>query len=514
MSSSISENNKRIAKNTILLYIRQIYSILISLYTSRVVLDVLGVEDFGIYGLVGGIVIALSFLNSAMVGATSRFLTFELGQHNIDRLKSVFSTALFIHVLLSVLFFIIAETIGVWFLLEQLNIPIGRIEAASWVYQFSIISMVLSIVQAPFGAVITAHEHMNMFAYTDMLQSTLRLLIVFLLPWSPFADNDRLIFYGFMMMIVSIVILVIYMVYSNRNFEESRFSIKSDKQLLKPMLLFSGWDLYGSICLLFSRQGVVFIVNIFYGVVLNAAMAIAGQVTNAVLSVASNLSLVVRPQIIKYYAEGNYKAMRDLIYNSSKATTLILIAVITPVAIELNFILGLWLKEIPPFTYTLCFISLLGNIPSAMFSILNTGIHATGNNFKLNIVTGSVFLMNFPLTYLAFSIGLPYWTVMMISVVLIEISILATVWICHKQIPEFKFWHFLLRVILPIHLLTLFTFGVAFVVTLYFTSTWYRLLEVAGISFTFLGILSYFVLLSSRQRGSLRKSVCLYKNNE
>ena len=271
-----TSNNKRIAKNTIMLYIRMFISMVVGLYTSRVVLATLGVEDYGIYGVVGGVGAMMGFLNASMSGATSRFLTFELGRGDKDRLAKTFSSALIVHIAIAIIVFILAETVGLWFLCNKLNIPEGRMEAAHWVYQFSILATMLSITQVPYNATIIAHEKMDVYAYMEILNVTLKLLIVYLLT---IGDFDKLKLYAVLTFAVSLIIMMIYRIYCLRHFKESRFHWVWDKTYLTPLLSFSGWNLYGNFGGIAGNQANNFVINSFFGVVMNAAASVAFTVS-------------------------------------------------------------------------------------------------------------------------------------------------------------------------------------------------------------------------------------------
>ncbi|MCI6985875.1 MAG: polysaccharide biosynthesis protein, partial [Bacteroidales bacterium] len=290
-----TSNNKRIAKNTIMLYIRMFISMVVGLYTSRVVLATLGVEDYGIYGVVGGVVGMMGFLNASMSGATSRFLTFELGKGDKERLAKTFSSALIVHIAIAIIVFILAETVGLWFLCNKLNIPEGRMEAAHWVYQFSILATMLSITQVPYNATIIAHEKMNVYAYMEILNVSLKLLIVYLLT---IGDFDKLKLYAVLTFAVSLIIMMIYRIYCLRHFKESRFHWVWDKTYLTPLLSFSGWNLYGNFGGIAGNQANNFVINSFFGVVMNAAASVAFTVSGIVTQFSSNAMTAFRPQII------------------------------------------------------------------------------------------------------------------------------------------------------------------------------------------------------------------------
>ena len=290
-------NNKRIAKNTLLLYFRMILIMGVSLYTSRIVLNTLGVEDYGIYNVVGGIVIVLSFLNGAMAGATQRYLNIELGRKDYEKLKKVFTTSLLIHFGVALVIVLLAETIGVWFLSTQMNITPDRMYAAHWVYQFSIAAFIVSVISVPYNATIIAHEKMSAFAYISILEAVLKLVIVYVLIFSPF---DKLILYAFLIFIVGVIIRIVYGIYCKRNFQECRIeSWQVDKPLLKSMLSFSSWTILGNLSYIFHTQGIAIVMNMFFGVTVNAAQGIATQVSAVVKGVVTNFLQALNPQVVK-----------------------------------------------------------------------------------------------------------------------------------------------------------------------------------------------------------------------
>ena len=313
MAENKLSNNKRIAKNTIMLYIRMLLSMVVSLYTSRVVLNTLGVEDYGIYGVVGGVVAMFSFLNNTMSGATSRFLTFEMGRGDFKRLKNTFSSALIIHLLIVCAILLLAETIGLWFLANKLVIPVERMGAAHWVYQLSILSMAINVTQVPYNASIIAHEKMDVYAYVEILNVTLKLLIVYLLV---IGDFDKLILYAVLTLVVSMTIAFIYRIYCIRNFEECRFEWNWNKNILKGLLSFSTYNLYGNFGSVMNMQGTNFALNHFWGVILNSASGIATTVANVVNSFTSNILVAFRPQITKSYAQGDITTFQNLFVNN------------------------------------------------------------------------------------------------------------------------------------------------------------------------------------------------------
>lgn len=308
----VNENKKRVAKNTMMLYLRMLFYMAVSLYTSRVVLQTLGIEDFGIFNVVGGVLSMLGFLNASLTGSTSRFITFALGKNDYSLLRKTFAGTSNLHFGLAIFIVVIAETIGLWFLNTQLIIPENRIVAANWIYQASIISAFIGIAQMPYSSIIVAHEKMNIYAYMGILEVSLKLLIVYLLIISPF---DKLISYSFLYASVSVLINFMYAFYCHKNFSECRHKLFWDREFYKELLTFSGWTLYSTLSWMFKGQGVNMLLNIFFGPVVNAARSIAFQVNSAVKSFISNFSTAFNPQITKLYAAGEYTELYSLLFN-------------------------------------------------------------------------------------------------------------------------------------------------------------------------------------------------------
>lgn len=401
MAEEIS-SNKRIAKNTIMLYIRMFISMVVGLYTSRVVLATLGVQDYGIYGVVGGVIGMMGFLNASMSGATSRFLTYELGRGDKERLAKTFSSALIVHIIIALVVLVLAETVGLWFLCNKLNIPAGRMEAAHWVYQLSILGAMLGITQVPYNATIIAHEKMDVYAYMEILNVTLKLLIVYLLTIGHF---DKLKLYAVLTLAVSIISMMIYRIYCIRHFEESRFHFIWDKSYLKPLLSFSGWDLYGNACVTARQQGTNFLINIFFGVTYNAASSVATTVNGVILGLTFTLVPALQPQIVKRYAVGDIAGMQSLMNNAIKYFSLLYLALLFPFLMEADQLFKIWLGTPPAYAATFCRILLFSFFLSAINAIVNNGIHATGNIKYISIITGSIYLLNIPAAYIILKFG-------------------------------------------------------------------------------------------------------------
>ena len=413
--STESSNNKRIAKNTLLLYFRMLLTMVVSLYTSRVVLGALGVEDYGIYNVVGGVVAMFSMLSGSLSAAISRFITFELGKGNLHELNKIFSASVTIQLLLSLIVVLLIESIGVWFLNVKMTIPLERINAANWVLQFSITTFVINLISVPYNAVIIAHEKMSAFAYISILEVLCKLAISFLIMISPI---DKLVFYAILMCVVSILIRITYGYYCKIHFSECNYHFHWDKELLKKMFGFAGWNFIGSSASILRDQGVNVILNLFCGPVVNAARGIAMQVNNAILGFVNNFMVALNPQITKSYAKGDMQYMYNLIFQGARYSFYLLLFISMPVIINTDQILSLWLKVVPD--YSILFVKLtllLAMIESISYPLI-TSMLATGKIKKYQILAGGLNLMNFPLSYLALFVGCSAYSTMYIAIVI------------------------------------------------------------------------------------------------
>ena len=397
-----TSNNKRIAKNTLLLYFRMLIIMFVSLYTSRVVLNTLGVENYGIYNVVGGVVAMFGFINAAMSTSTQRYLTFELGRGDAECLHKVFSTSIFIHVLMSLLVVFLAETVGLWFFNRYMVIPATRLEGAMWAYQFSILSTVIMMMSVPYNASIIAHERMSAFAYISILEIILKLLIVYLLQ---IGSWDKLAFYAFLIFVVQLCIRVLYGIYCNRHFAETRYRWLWDKTLFREMLSFAGWNLWGNCASVAFTQGVNLLLNMFFGPVVNAARGIAVQVQVTISQFTINFQTAMNPQITKSYAAHDYGYMHDLIFRSSKFTFYLLLLLSLPVILETETILQLWLETVPDYTVVFIRLMLCVTIINSVANPLMVSAAATGRVRLYQGVVGGILLSILPLSYIVLKLG-------------------------------------------------------------------------------------------------------------
>ena len=404
-------NNKRIAKNTLLLYVRMLFGMLVSLYTSRVILQTLGVEDYGVYNVVGGVISMFTFLNGAMSSATSRYITFEIGKGNMEQLKKVFSTSFQIHAIIALLIVILGETVGLWFLMNELVIPDGRMDAAMWVYQCSIVSCVVGIMSVPYNADIIAHEKMSAFAYISVLEIILKLAIVYLLVVLPF---DKLKVYAVLVLMVGLLIRYIYTRYCHKHFEESHYIHRIDKPLLKEMSSFAGWSFWGNLAAILYSQGLNMMLNIFFGPVVNAARGIATQIQGVVLQFVSNFQMALNPQITKTYAAGELDKMHSLMFRSARFSFMLLFFLSLPIMLETNYILTLWLGIVPE--NTVIFARIIIAI-SLIYTIANPCVianQATGKVKVYQAVVGGLLLLILPISYIVLKMGAPAYSVFIV----------------------------------------------------------------------------------------------------
>lgn len=405
---SETTSNKTIAKNTIFLYFRSFLMMAISLFSSRVILQALGVEDYGLYGAIGSIVAMFTIINGVLAAGTSRFLTFELGKGNQERLRQTFSASFTMHCILAIILFILLETIGVWFVNNKLNIPDGREYAANVVFQLSILTCMLSLTQVPYSASIIAHEKMDVYAYVGIVEVVFKLALIFTLLYIPFKDN--LIAYAIILAVWSVGIQIWYRFYCRKRFAECNLMIVRDKNIYKGMLSYSLWDLIGQFIATGNSQGINILINMFFGVTMNAARSVAYQVENAILQFSNNFMTAVQPQIVKSYAQEDYKRFFQLIYESGRYSFYLLFLITLPLFWEAEYVLSLWLVDVPELTVLFLRCIMLISLFRAFSTPLIKGVHATGDVKFLNLTSGIYGLVTYlPIVYVLYKLGFPVW---------------------------------------------------------------------------------------------------------
>lgn len=390
-------STKRIARNSLMLYLRMMLSMVVGFYTSRVVLQTLGVEDYGMYGLVGGIVSMFGFLNTSLSSATSQFITQEVGTGDSTKLNQIFNTSFQTHCLLAFLIVLFAESLGLWFLNNCLVIPDDRMIAANIVFQLSIVSAVISILQVPYCSMVIAHEQMDIFAWLEILNVTLKLVIVWLIQALPL---DPVVSYGLLSLLVTFTIAIVYRLYCSRTFPVSSLSVQWHPLQFRKLITFSGWNLYADASVTFRQQGINFLINRFFGVVLNASCSVASMLQGAVWLFGHNVLAAFRPQIIKQYSAGNIAEMQLMLGLALQYTLFFAILVTVPAVISMPFLLRIWLVEVPQYSILFCQILLIDNLIGLVNHIITIGIYAQGKIQSFSMINGSLKLLCLPAIYL------------------------------------------------------------------------------------------------------------------
>lgn len=424
-------NNKRIAKNTVLLYVRMLFIMVVQLFTSRVVINTLGVVDYGLYNVVGGVVTMFAFLNGAMVTSTQRYITFELGKGNMQRLKEVFTTCVQIHLIISLIIVLLGETVGLWFLYEKMVIPADRFTAAMWVYQLSILTMCVQVMSVPYNSDIVAHEQMGVFAAISVIEVVLKLAVVYMLV---IGDFDKLILYAVLIAAIQLLIRFFYTKYCNRHYEESLLIRTFDKQLAKEMGKFMGWNIWGNLAATLFGTGLNLLLNVFFGPVVNAARAVAVQVETAIAQFSSNFLMAVNPQITKLYAQGNLQDMHKLLFQASKFTFILMLVISLPVVVETEMILKVWLKIVPDYTVIFLRLLLAIVIIDSVARPLMIAAAATGDVKLYQSLIGGILLSIVPIAYVVLKLGGSPVSVYVVHLVICIISFLTRLWVIKPMI--------------------------------------------------------------------------------
>jgi len=500
-------NTKRIAKNTIVLYIRMIVVMLITLYTSRVVLKALDVDDFGLYGVVGGVVGLFAFFKTSLGKATQRFLNVEMVAEEGD-LKTVFRTSFTIHILVAAIMFIVAETVGLWFLNAKINIPEGREFAANIIYQTTIISVCISMLEIPFSADIIAHEKMSFFAVVSVLDAVLKLAIAFIIM----ADSgDRLILYGILMMTITIINVLLYFFYCKRKFFEINLRLCFDKKRFKEIFSFVGWTFVGQVAIVGCNQGNTILVNIFHSVAANAAMTVGVQVSNAVNNLSGNFQTAFNPQITKSYAEGNYNYLKFLVFTTSKISYCILFIVALPIIFNIDFVLDIWLDKVPELSNIFCILCLANGILNALSAPLNFCVMASGRIKWFQIVTALVYLSDIVILYALFKMGLPPETAMWVKVSIMVFILFVRLYYAHREIECIDFKTYLRQVLTPLMLVSLVSVFIGLALQPLFNDLIKRIVFTTILVLVNI-VLIWFVALSKSQRMSLINMISKNRN--
>jgi O-antigen/teichoic acid export membrane protein len=469
---------------------------LVSLYTVRVVLNTLGSEDYGIYNVVAGVVTMFGFLSNSMASASQRYFSFELGRGDYEQLKKTFSLSLTIYIFIGLLILLLAETIGLWFVSNKLVIPDTRMGAVRRIYQFALLSFLLTMITTPYMASVIAHENMSVYAYVSILEVILRLFIVYILR---IISIDKLELYGFLMFIVAFINTSIYRFICTKKYNECRFKLYWNYALFKELTGYVGWNFFGSISAIVKDQGINILLNMYFGPVVNGARAVAMQINSAVLNFAQNFTTAVRPQIVKSYASGNQSQMLSIVFYSTKITFFLLLFFILPLQLELHFVLHLWLKQIPE--YVLIFTRImLGNalIDSISYPLMGAS-QATGRIALYQMVVGGISILNLPIALIVLIIGLSAVSVQIVGIGLSLAAFFARIIILSRQL-QFSIYHYLKNTLTAIVLAVIAGSVIPAVFVFLYPAGIIRLFITILISTISLGIAVFFIGFSAHER--------------
>lgn len=481
----------------------------VQLYTVRVVLEALGASDYGINNVVGGVVYMFSFLSATMATASQRYFAFEIGRGDQFQLRKTFSMTLLIYCLISIIIFFLLETLGVWFLGAKINIPVNRIAAANWVYQFAVVSFFLTMFQVPYNALVIAYERMNFFAYVGVLEAVLKLSVAYLLTTGSY---DKLVLYAALNLGVTFLVAAISIIYCLTNFKESRFKYYWNKSLFYEITSYSGWNLFGSLAALMNNQGVNIVLNMFFGPIVNAARAIAFQINTALNLFVQNFMTATRPQITKYHAQGDNEKMVDLVYRSSKFSFFLLFLVSLPIMFEMPFILKIWLNEVPE--YTILFARII--IVTTMFDCLSYSIQAafqaTGKIKLYQTIVGIMVILNIPISYFLFKSNFPPQAALYVIFCNVVLCLFIRLALLKKLILELSIKRYISKVLRPIFIVACLVGLAVYISTSLLQESFIRLC-VTGIVSVFLTTITIVVFGTDREERAMVNEIIFKKIN-
>lgn len=506
----ISENNKQIAKNTLMLYTRQILILLVNLYTVRVVLNVLGVEDYGIYNVVGGIVSFFSFLSSTMASATQRFFSFALGQNNHEKLEKIFSVNLSIYGTIALIALVLLETVGLWFLNEQLQVPPERFEAAKWIYHFSVLTFIATIFTTPFMAIIIAHEDMQIYAYISIIEVIMKLAIVLLLGYLPW---DKLEVYGILVFIVSVINAMMYIRIGIKKYNECQFRhLHWDKSLVYEIVGFTGWTLFGQITTVIRNQAVTILLNQVFNPVVVAARAVATSISNQINLFSGNFNTGLYPPIIKSYASGDKKGMFSLIFNGSKITFFLMWVFALPFFLEMETILTIWLKTPPPEAVLFTRLALIEVLINSLSLPITTAARAPGRMKVYELTLGSIQIAIFVASCIALKMGGAAYTVFIVAIIANLVMFIMRLLIV-KNLVGLSLRPFLAQVVFPVLIIIITSTTPSLVIHYSLPNGLLSASTSIMASITFAIISMYFIGLDKMWRNKVRSIVLIRVRN-
>lgn len=504
----MESDNKRVAKNTLVLYFRMLFMMLIGLYTSRINLQSLGVEDFGIYNVVGGVVVMFSIINGSITASISRFLTFEIGTGNMEKLKKVFSTSVTIQIGISLIILLLAETVGLWFLNHKMVIPESRMYAANWVYQFSIMTFILNLISMPYNACIVAHEKMSAFAWITIYDAIAKLLIAWLTFIAPI---DKLIFFSGFIVLIAFTQRMIYTSYCLRKFEECHYRFMIDKALIRNMSGFAGWNFIGASSAILRDTGGNIVINLFCGPSVNAARAIANRINSAVLGFAGSFMTAINPQITKSYASGDYEKMMGTIYKGAKFSFFLMLLLGLPVIMESEYIIYLWLGQVPEHTVPFVQLTILYAMSESISNPLVTAMLATGKIKNYQIVVGGLQMLNLPISYICLRLGCIPETVVIVAIILSQCCFAARIYMLRPMI-HLNATDYVKKVYLRILSTLLMAFILPVILKHYIDDSLWSFFTILSVSFISACISILYIGCNGKERSFIYSNISKLKN--
>ena len=502
-------NSRRIAKNTLLLYIRMLVTMIVGLFTSRVVLDALGVEDFGIYNVVGGFVSMFVIVRAGLVSSTQRFLTFELGKGDLKKLNETFSTITLIYIILCVIVFVVAEIGGVWFIEHKLVIPIERLHAAKWVFQLSLLTLIVNLLSSAYNSLIIAHEKMKAFAYITIYEVFAKLLVAYILYVT---SEDKLIIYAILLCCVQVTVPILYWYYCQRNFrEEVRLNWHLKWNMVKEIYSFAGWSMLGGIANIGYTQGLNMLLGMFFAPVVNAARGVAVQVQGLISQFVTNFQMAIDPQIIKSYAREDYKYMSQLISTSSRFSYYLLYFISLPVFLEAETLLGWWLVEVPQYTPLFFRLIIITTMYDAISNPYGKAIHATGNIRKYQLICSTLLILIVPIAYITLKLGAPAYSVFIVHIILGFIAMVCRINMGRKVCNE-PIFIFLKSTVLPILLVTIASFIIPYIVHISIEHDVFGFFVTGLCCVMSVGICVYLLGISKYERVLIKTRISKFKN--
>lgn len=489
--------SKRIAKNTLLLYMRMLLLMAIGLYTSRVILQALGVEDFGTYNVVGGFVAMFAVISQSLSSASSRFLNYEMGKGNNGRLSRVFSSSVIVHIILAVFIAILAEVFGIWYVNKKMVIAPDRLDAANWVFHFSVLSFCFTLVTVPYHAAIVAHERMKAFAYISVFEGIAKLLVCYLLL--AVSNVDRLVLYSILLFIVNIITRGLYYIYCRREFVETQFHFIIEKKILKEIFGFASWNFIGSASAVLRNQGGNILINLFYGPVVNAARGVANQVLHAVQGFVTNFMTALNPQITQSYASGDRRYMMMLVFYGSRLSYYMLFFLSLPILLCTDYLLNIWLITVPEHSVSFVQLILLFSLIESLSHTLITTQLATGNIRNYQLIVGGLQLMNLPVSYVVLKIGGPPEAILYVAI-FFALCCLATRLVMLRGMVGLRVRDFSKKVILNVLSVSIVSTVIPFVLKHFLKENLFSFILVSLTCFTCTALTILFIGLDSKER--------------